>query len=340
MSRRFFLTCILALGLHAGACATQEFRATPIRLADQVGIGDAYAGIRLLGALWLAPTEINGQRLCGLSGLAWDEDAGVLYALSDFGALFHLRPEFNQQGHLTGMQPVAAYPLQDVRGQPLRFPYNDAEGLVIRHGDNAIQGDTELLISFERRPRVIRYTPTGHWQGGEKLPAPLRERRRYRNENQALEAIAFHPHWGLLVGTEAALRNEPVDQIRLFRLDNGQSWNYPLAPAPKSALVAMEVLPNGDLLTLERAFVAPLRPLIISLRRTNLPPSEGTTSLNVTDVAVFDSSQGWLLDNFEGLAWRQDQQFFMISDDNCSVWQSTLLVYFALLPTRPQTIRH
>ncbi|HCB12317.1 MAG TPA: hypothetical protein DEP36_01915, partial [Gammaproteobacteria bacterium] len=43
----------------------------------------------------------------------------------------------------------------------------------------------------------------------------------------------------------------------------------------------------------------------------------------------------WLLDNFEGLTRYQDQRFFMISDDNCSAWQSTLLVYFELLPARP-----
>ncbi|HRY15129.1 MAG: esterase-like activity of phytase family protein [Candidatus Competibacteraceae bacterium] len=337
MFRRCLLTCILVLGLHASACATQEFRATPISLADQVGVGETYAGIRLLGALRLARTEINGQRLCGLSGLAWDEDAGILYILSDFGALFHLRPEFNQQGHLTRIQPVAAYPLRDARDRPLRFPYNDAEGLAIRQGDNAIQGDTELLISFERRPRVVCYAPTGHWRGDEKLPAPLRNRRRYRDENQALEAITFHPRWGLLVGTEAPLRNEPADQVRLFQLDGGHSWSYPLAPALGSALVAMEALPNNDLLTLERAFVAPLRPLIISLRRTSLPTPGEATPLTVADVAVFDSSQGWLLDNFEGLTHHREQRFFMISDDNCSAWQSTLLVYFALLPARLET---
>jgi hypothetical protein len=214
----------------------------------------------------------------------------------------------------------------------LRFPYNDAEGLAIRHGDNAIQGDTELLISFERRPRVARYTPTGRWQGDEKLPAPLRNRRHYRDENQALEAITLHPRWGLLAGTEVSLRNEPVDQVRLFQFDGGHSWNYPLASAPESALVAMEALPNGDLLTLERAFVAPLRPLIISLRRTALPAPGEAAPLNITDLAVFDSSQGWLLDNFEGLTRHRNERFFMISDDNCSAWQSTFLVYFELLP--------
>ncbi|MCB1921804.1 MAG: esterase-like activity of phytase family protein [Candidatus Competibacteraceae bacterium] len=332
MPRRFLLTCILMVGLNASTCATQEFKATPIPLADQVSVGDVYAGIRLLGALRLANTEINDQRLCGLSGLAWDEDASILYALSDFGTLFHLRPEFSKQGYLTGVQLIAAYPLRDSHDQPLRYPYNDAEGLAIRNGENAIQNDTELLVSYERRPRVVRYTPTGHWQGDERLPAPLRDRRHYRDENQALEAIAIHPRWGPLVGTETSLRNEPPDRVRLFQLDGGRSWSYPLGPAPESALVDMAALPDGSLLTLERAFVAPLRPLIISLRRTELPTPGKAALLNVANVAVFDSSQGWLLDNFEGLTRHREQRFFMISDDNCSAWQSTFLVYFELLP--------
>ena len=48
-------------------------------------------------------------------------------------------------------------------------------------------------------------------------------------------------------------------------------------------------------------------------------------------MAVFDTSQGWLLDNFEGLARHREQRFFMVSDDNRSALQSTLLVYFELL---------
>lgn len=339
MLRRFLLACILIVGLNTSACATREFQATPISLADQVSVGDVYAGIRLLGALRLAPAEMNGRRLCGLSGLTWDEDADVLYALSDLGSLFHLQPEFNTQGYLTGIQLVAAYPLQDALGRPLRSPYDDAEGLAIRNGDNGVQGDTELVVSFEIRPRVAHYSPTGLWRGEERLPAVLRDLSNYRNSNQGLEAITIDSRWGVLVGTEVPLLNDRSDQVRIFQLD-GRSWNYPLSAAPKSALVEMEVQPDGRLLTLERAFVAPLRPLIISLRRTELPAPGGAAPLKVTEVAIFDSSQGWLLDNFEGLTRHSDYRFFMISDDNCSAWQSTLLVYFELLPDRLETAHH
>jgi len=47
---------------------------------------------------------------------------------------------------------------------------------------------------------------------------------------------------------------------------------------------------------------------------------------------VFDTGQGWLMDNFEGLSHYRDRRFFMVSDDNCNGLQSTLLVYFEVLP--------
>lgn len=332
---RFILLLAVLCGLPLSACAAREFAATPISLADQVGTGDIYAGIRLLGALRLTGSEINGLRLCGLSGLAWDEDAGLLLVISDQGALFHLQPTFDDQGYLTGARAIAAYPLQDASGKPVRAPFDDSEGLVIRNGDNQIQGDTELLVSFEVKPRVVLYGPMGEWRGEEPLPAVLRDIHNYRDGNKALEAVTLDPRWGILMGTETPLRNDPDGQIRIFTASN-RFWNYPLGNAPGSALVAMETLPEGSLLTLERAFVAPLRPLVISLRRAELPVL-GTTRapLKVTDLAVFDSSQGWLLDNFEGLTRHRDRRFFMVSDDNCSSWQTTLLVYFGLLPIDP-----
>ncbi len=327
---RLFPVLLLILTLQS-ACA-REFQATPITLADSLSFGDTDAGIRWLGALRLNRADFDGLALCGLSGLAWDEGAGLLYAISDIGGLFHLRPEFDPRGVLTGVQVMAAYPLLDASSQPVRPPFDDAEGLAIRKGGNRTPGDTELLVSFEIRPRVVRYSPTGQWRGEEPLPATLRDPRNYQDINQALEAMTLDPRWGVLVGTEAPLRGDPAGRIRLFAGD-GRYWTYPLGAAPGSALVAMEALPDGGLLTLERAFVAPLRPLIISLRRTELPPAGGKTPLPVADIAVLDSSQGWLLDNFEGLTRYRDRRFFMISDDNCNGWQATLLVHFELPPT-------
>jgi len=331
---RFMVVVLLLLGPLVGVSTGQEFHGTPTSISDQVDNGGTYAGIRLLGALRLPSAVINGAKLCGLSGLAWDEDAELLYAISDGGGLFHLKPEFDDRGFLRDVRLLEAHPLLDEAGNPLRDPYNDSEGLAILNGHNGIQDDTKLLVSFELRPRLILYDSKGRWLGEEKIPALLKDVRNYRDSNKALEAVSVHSGLGVLVGTELPLRNEPSGRVRIFAGD-GRSWVYPLSEAPNSSLVAFEALPEGGLLTLERAFVVPLLTFVISLRRTEplLPGMEA--ALKVADVAVFNSSQGWHLDNFEGLTHYRDRRFFMVSDDNCFHFQKTLLVHFELLPVSP-----
>jgi hypothetical protein len=331
---RFVVVILLLLGAMTRVAAGQELKAVPVSLSRNVGVGVVHEGIRLLGALRLPSTEINGLKLCGLSGLAWDEDAELLYALSDRGELFHLRPQIDDRGYLSAVGLVAAHPLKDRSGKPLKYPHNDSEGLAILNGHNGVQGDTRLLVSFERRPRVIRYDPSGRWLAEEKIPAVLKDVRNYRGPNKALEAVTVDSRWGVLVGTELPLRKEPADRVRIYNGD-GLSWLYPLSDSPRSALVALEALPQGGLLALERAFVAPLLPLVISLRRTEPLLPGMNAPLKVKDAAILDSGQGWLLDNFEGLSHFRDRRYFMVSDDNCTSLQETLLVHFELLSVSP-----
>ncbi len=328
------LTMLWPFAPEQGFSGPRDFEAIPVSLSDRVDIGGTHEGIRLLGALRLPSTERNGLRLCGLSGLAWDEDEELLYALSDGGGLFHLKPGLDERGYLKGVRLVAAYPLLDASGNRLRAPFDDSEGLAVLDGHNGIPGDTRLLVSFELRPRVILYDFKGRWLSEEKIPGRLKDVRNYRDSNKALEAVSVHPRWGTLVGTELPQRNEPPGRVRIFAGD-GSSWVYPLSDAPRSSLVAFEALPEGGLLTLERAFLAPMLPLIVSLRQTE-PLSPGMKApLKVKDVAILDSSRGWQIDNFEGLSHYRDRRFFMVSDDNCISLQETLLVQFELLPVSP-----
>lgn len=326
------LICYLLLlcGLPLSACGSPAFEATPFPLHRTISLGETYQGVRLLGALRFNRAAIDGLPLCGLSGLAWDEDEELLYVLSDQGDLFHLQPTFDERGYLVGARGIAGYDLRDAARNPIRSLFSDSEGLAIRNGDNHIKGDTELLISFEVKPRVVRYSPTGQWRGEIPLPNTLRNPYNYRNGNEALEAVTIDQRWGIITGSETPLRNDPPELIRIFTTD-GRFWLYPLGHAPGSALVAMEALPDGSLLTLERAFVLPLQPFSISLRRTTLPDPKKIIPLSVSDIATFQSDQGWNLDNFEGLTRYRDNRFFMVSDDNCSILQTTLLVYFELL---------
>ncbi|MDX1606117.1 MAG: esterase-like activity of phytase family protein, partial [Candidatus Competibacterales bacterium] len=169
----------LLSGIWLTACA---WAATPI---DPAPAGATE--LTVAGALRLPRTEIDGLALAGLSALAWDADEQRLYAVSDFGRLFHLRPVFDGD-RLVDAELLAGFPLTDARGRALRPPWTDAEGLTLRHGTNGIRGDSELLISYERRPRIRRYTPEGRRLDGLALPPPLADVNAYADPNQALEA--------------------------------------------------------------------------------------------------------------------------------------------------------
>ncbi len=278
---------------------------------------------RVLGALSIPPQRVDGAELMGLSGLAWDEDEGLLYALSDRGTLFHLRPHFTQEGRLADVEVLSAHPLRGPGGDVLTGVRADAEGLAAIDARNGRRGDTRLLVAFERRPRILEVRPDGSWLATPALPAPLNRREAYAGANQSLEAVASHPVLGILTAPEQPLRGADAGQLAVYALD-GRVWHAPRAPHPNSALTEMEVLPDGSLLLLERAFELLPPRVVIWLRQGRLG-DEGALALETR--AVLDSSEGWHLDNFEGLARHRARRFFLVSDDNGSPLQNTLLIY-------------
>ena len=282
--------------------------------------------LRLLGLLQLPSRTLQGMRFSGLSGLAWDEDNNLLYALSDHGVLFHLRPVF-RNGQLVDVTFVHAAALIDPRThKPVRWKRSDSEGLDVLNGRNGKQGDTELLVSFEREPRIGRYRPDGTFIADVPLPAVLRDVQRYRGGNKMLESVCLHPREGILTAPELPLDNA-TEFARLYRMD-GSAWRF---PASRGGIVALECLPNGDVLVMERDYSTLSLHWLITLRRLHLPAGTPPETLLATEtIAVLDSYQGLHVDNFEGLARHHGNRFFMVSDDNDVFIQRTLLMYFEL----------
>ena len=322
---------LAAVALSAPASAV-TLNTRPVTLHPDYPTGASFMGVRLLGVLELPTIEVDGLPLVELSALAWDQDEDRLYAISDNGYLFHLRPRI-ADGRLVGVTALAGYRLRDQNDKPFKPKFADAEGLLLLNGNDGVPGNSELRVSFERRPRVLRMSTDGRQLGTIDIAAKLRSRSSYISENKALEGIALHPRWGLLGAGEWPLKGEPTADYSLFALERGeQGWRYPRFPAPKAGLVAMEVLEDGGLLTLERAYVSLWQPMYIILRRTAPLPAPGNDDeLAGEVVAEFSTHNGWVIDNFEGLTRHRGRRFFMISDDNRKSLQRTLLVYFELL---------
>jgi hypothetical protein len=326
---RYFLLALLAATPVAGRAQDSfpSLEAKAVDLCEPPAECARIGKLRPLGVLQLPARSVNGARLSGLSGLAWDEDDNVLYALTDHGVLFHLRPIF-RNGQLVDVTLLRVAPLIDPRThKPVRWKRSDSEGLDILNGRNGKQGDAELLVSFEREPRIVRYRPDGTYIADVPLPAALRDVQRYRGGNKMLESVCLHAREGILTAPELPLDHE-TEFARLYRMD-GSTWRF---PASHGGIVALECLPDGDVLEMERDYITLLLRWVITLRRLHLPAGTPADTLLATEtVAVLDSNLGLHIDNFEGLARHHGNHFFMVSDDNDVFIQRTLLMYFELV---------
>ena len=326
MRLRVFGLLAALLGMAATATAQTPpalLNVYPVEVAESLASGATLDRIRLRGMLALPTISMGGMRMSQLSALAWDDDEQLLYALSDKGYLFHLKPEFRDD-RLVNVTLQAAVALTDLNSGK-RPRYADAEGMDIVHGRNGRKGDAELLISFERIPRILRYRPDGKAIEQLMLPPALANVSDYRSANRALESVCVHPTLGVLTAPEEPL-NQDSSGTRIFSL-SGKSWRYPLAN--DFGITAMECLEDGRVLVLERVFGIMRRS--VSLKLVRLPETPGTAPVTPKTVATFDAGHGHRVDNFEGLARHQGKRFFMVSDDNDLFVQQTLLLYFELL---------
>ena len=318
---------LCALSAHSICAGEIE----PVNVASTHSVLDddeSLEGVTLLGALRLSSQSIDGHGILGLSGLAWDEDEQRIYAISDRGALFHFKPTF-EQGRLTGLHALAAYPLIGRRGRVLEESDADAEGLDVENASNGVMGDTKLIVSFERKVRVVRFEPDGRAIEAVKIPAHFRRTGPYRGSNASLEGVMVHPTLGIVASVERPPEGVSDNTVPLFS-SAGRIWQYPLREVSNSALVAIESLPDGRAVTLERSHSAFFFPLRSTFRL--IPSLEATTGgvLEVKTLIELNSAVGHNIDNFEGLARHRGNRFFVISDDNANPLQDTLLLYLEL----------
>ncbi|MEE9327995.1 MAG: esterase-like activity of phytase family protein [Cocleimonas sp.] len=293
--------------------------------------------IKLLGSIALNQSRINSIPISEFSGLAWDTDEQILYAISDEGRLYHLKLGFDSN-KLTSMEVVYATPLNDIIGSKLKGKYSDSEGLSIINGNNKIKGDTQLIVSFENKPRVAKYSTKGKLLAKVKIPKKLRKRKSYRHKNKALESVTIHPKYGVITAAEYPLKKNHMKKHTLYATSYSDTkksakkvWHFAASHATNSAVTGLETLPDGNILVLERAYQNPITPIIINLRRVYLDNCNKKQHCKVETIANFNGIDGWILDNFEGVTHLRENQYLMVSDDNNNPLQKTILVHFEII---------
>jgi len=271
---------------------------------DQSGVGNfTYSGGLVLSSK-------TTSQLHGLSDLRVQPD-GTLFAESDEGGFLSAHLVLDQGGRLKGLGDGKLTLLTGPDGKPLPSKQEaDAEGLaILENGDR--------LISFEHHHRILLYPARGgppHEVPSPKVDFP---------ENGGMEGLAQDPARGAdayVVGGEVS------GQTWACSLHKGCEMG-PTIPKPADfGLVALAPLPGDRLAYLLRAW-DPLSGCRIALV---IHDRQG----RVLD--RLDLKYPFTVDNFEGLAAvpgiHGTIRFYLISDDNFSPAERTLLLAFDWMP--------
>ena len=266
----------------------------------------------------------------GYSAIALDASGKTLLAISDAGTW--LRANLDYDGRLLkGLNDATIGPILGADGKPIRDDkLRDSEGLTLIEG-NPTAGIA--YVSFERNHRVLRYpfasSNFGPPNGQLNLPA---EAKRF-DANRGVESLALI-RGGKLKGTLVAL-----PERLLTKKGNLQAWLIG-GPSPGSFAVKniggfdltdVAGLPDGGLVLLERRFrySEGVQMRIRRIRAEELKP--GATILGET---LLEATDRYNIDNMEGIAAHRaasgETVITLVSDDNFSALQRTLILQFAL----------
>ncbi|SHK54079.1 hypothetical protein SAMN05444159_3526 [Bradyrhizobium lablabi] len=263
----------------------------------------------------------------GLSGLRLDAKGERFIALSDHGSWFTGRILYQGRA-MTGLDDVEAAPMLGPDGKPITARgWFDSESI-------ALDG-TVVYVGLERVNQVLRFDfAKGFTRArGEVFAMPPAVKK--LPFNKGLEALVFVPKGLPLAGTLIAMSERGLDRdgnLIAFLVGGPTPGQFSIRRSKNFDISDAVLLPSGDLLVLERKFSL-LSGVGIRIRRIALKSLAPGAA--VDGPAIFEADLGEEIDNMEGIdahvTPEGDTVLTMISDDNFSPIQRTLLLQFKLV---------
>ena len=272
------------------------------------------------------------KRFGGLSGLRINAQGNQLLAVTDKGNWFSARLD------MTGFRkPVISdamiAPILNIDGRPLSSRAHDAEGLAFMANGGGV------LVSFERWHRVWRYPvslSSGSlrrvWQAAPS-PVALGPVLSHQPGNGGVEAMTMLSDGRLLLLSEKMRDDSDRDMRKGWLVTGNKPEPFDIILPGGHDPVDAATMANGDIMLLLRRYSFWSG---ISIKLAVLPRSELAAGrpARVKEIASLRAPR--TIDNMEGLAVRSGQNgrdyVYLISDDNFSPVQRTLLLMFELDP--------
>ena len=272
----------------------------------------------------------------GFSGLVVDASGRSLLAVTDAGTW--LRATLDYDGRkLKGLDDAVLGPILGADGKPIRDDaLRDSEGMTLADGDT---DKGTVYLSFERKHRIARYpfdkVRFGPPSGTIPLPSGLTKA---LGANRGIEAITVIKA-GKLKGTLVAFAEGSTSGA-----GNLQAWLIG-GPAPGSITLKRiggfdvtdaAALPDGGVVVLERRFRYSEG---VKMRIRRIAASELKKGALISGEVLLEANDNFNIDNMEGIAAHRgasgETVLTLMSDDNFSPLQRTLIMQFALPEGKP-----
>jgi len=268
----------------------------------------------------------------GLSAFRFLDTKGERFlSLSDQGTWFTGAIRY-ANGRMVGLADVEAAPILNSEGRPIteKRLWYDTESLA---RDGSI-----VYVGLERVNQIMRFDfgRGGTRARGEVLPTPSAIRK--LPYNKGLEALVFVPRdmkGQPLAGTLIAMSEGGFDadgNLIGFLIGGSSPGQFSVKRTDKQFISDAVLLPTGELLILERKFSWFTG---INIRIRSIPLKSIAPGAVVDGPVLFEADLGHEVDNMEGIdahvTAEGETVLTMVSDDNFSMLQRTLLLQFTLV---------
>jgi hypothetical protein len=264
----------------------------------------------------------------GLSALRLDQAGQRFVAVNDKGTWFTGRIVY-RGSEMIGLADVEAAPILGPGGRPITIErrWYDTEALAL---DGGI-----AYVGLERVHQIMKFDfgRDGVLARGQVVPTPSSMRK--LPSNKGIEALVMIPKGEPLAGTLLAISERGLDadgNIKGFMIGGKTPATFAVHRTEDYDISDAALLPNGDLLVLERKFSL-FSGIGVRIRRMSLRALAPGALLDGR--SIFEADLGHEIDNLEGLDVHLDAEgntvLTMVSDDNFSMIQRNLLLQFVLI---------
>jgi hypothetical protein len=263
----------------------------------------------------------------GLSGLRLDAKGERFISFSDKGSWFTGRILY-QGSDMTGLADVEAAPMLGPDGKPITTRgWFDSESI-------ALDGSL-VYIGLERANMVLRFDFSKGFTRALAEVVPMPSAVKKLPFNRGLEALVMVPKGLPLAGTLIALSERGLDRdgnLIAFLVGGPAPGQFSVRRTDSFDISDATLLPSGELLVLERKFSLANG---VGIRIRRIPLKSLAPGAVVDGPSIFDADLGSEIDNMEGIdayvTPEGDTVLTLVSDDNFSLIQRTLLLQFTLM---------